>query len=84
MSPPRTNPKRHSRLARRVSKSSLGFHRNSQEAPKPAQSEETSDKSVYRKFQESGFIGCASVEEDLSTTYLQVLSEQLNTKYDHR
>jgi hypothetical protein len=34
--------------------------------------------------EESGFIGCCSVESDLSTTYKSVLSTQLNQKYDHR
>jgi hypothetical protein len=32
----------------------------------------------------SGFIGCCSVESDLSTNYKSVLSSQLNQKYDHR
>lgn len=52
--------------------------------PKPAQPETTSENSTYQKFQESGFIGCVSVEENLSTTYKQVLSEKLSAKYDHR
>jgi predicted metal-dependent hydrolase len=34
--------------------------------------------------EQSGFIGCCSVENDLSTTYKSVLSNQLNQKYDHR
>jgi mRNA-degrading endonuclease RelE of RelBE toxin-antitoxin system len=51
---------------------------------KPAQTETTSEKSTYQKFKESGFIGCVSVEENLSTTYKQVLSEELSAKYDHR
>lgn len=42
------------------------------------------EKSTYEKFKDSGFIGCVSVEEDLSTTYKQVLAEQWNQKYDHR
>jgi hypothetical protein len=33
-----------------------------------------STTSPYQKFKESGFIGCVSIEEDLSTTYKQVLS----------
>ncbi|CCQ61420.1 hypothetical protein CWATWH0401_3645 [Crocosphaera watsonii WH 0401] len=33
---------------------------------------------------ESGLIGCCSVEEDLSTTYKQVLSDSLESKYDQR
>ncbi|GAB4148733.1 MAG: hypothetical protein Fur0046_27270 [Cyanobacteria bacterium J069] len=43
-----------------------------------------SEGSPYQKFKASGFIGCVSVEENLSTTYKQVLSEEWNTKYDHR
>ncbi len=50
---------------------------------KPAQAEINSEKSTYQKFKESGFIGCVSVEENLSTTYKQVLSEELSAKYDH-
>lgn len=46
--------------------------------------ENISEKSTYQKFQESGFIGCVSAEENLSTTYKQVLSEELSKKYDHR
>jgi hypothetical protein len=34
--------------------------------------------------EQSGFIGCCSVESDLSTTYKSVLSNQLNQKSDHR
>jgi len=52
--------------------------------PKPAPSEEATEKSPYQKFKESGLIGYVSVEEDLSTTYKQVLSEKLSNKYDHR
>jgi len=52
--------------------------------PKPAPSEETTEKSSYQRFKESGLIGYVSVEEDLSTTYKQVLSEKLSSKYDHR
>ncbi|MEL6354969.1 MAG: DUF2281 domain-containing protein [Cyanobacteria bacterium J06627_28] len=44
----------------------------------------TDEESTYEKFKSSGFIGCASVEEDLSTTYKQVLAEQWNQKHDHR
>lgn len=29
--------------------------------------------SPYQKFKDSGFIGCVSIEEDLSTTYKQML-----------
>jgi hypothetical protein len=52
--------------------------------PKPGSSEEATEKSPYQKFKESGFIGYVSVEEGLSTTYKQVLSEKLSNKYDHR
>lgn len=51
---------------------------------KSAQLEANSEKSPYQKFKESGFIGFVSVEESLSTTYKQVLAEELSTKYDHR
>lgn len=36
------------------------------------------EKSTYEKFKDSGFIGCVSVEENLSATYKQVLAEQWN------
>ncbi|WP_414528664.1 DUF2281 domain-containing protein [Nodularia chucula] len=42
------------------------------------------EKNLYEKFEKMGLIGCCSVEEDLSTTYKQVLSNTLSTKYDHR
>jgi hypothetical protein len=42
------------------------------------------EKSTYQKFVESGLIGCVEVEENLSTTYKQVLAEELAKKYDHR
>jgi len=41
-------------------------------------------KSTYQKFVESGLIGCVEVEENLSTTYKQVLAEGWAKKYDHR
>ena len=41
------------------------------------------EKSTYEKFQNSGFIGCVSIEEDLSTTYKQLLVEEWNQKHDH-
>lgn len=44
----------------------------------------TSEKTLYEKFEASGLIGFCSVEEDLSTTYKQVLADTLETKYDHR
>ncbi|MEM9484529.1 MAG: DUF2281 domain-containing protein [Cyanobacteria bacterium P01_F01_bin.116] len=43
-----------------------------------------SESSVYEKFKSSGLIGCVSVEEDLSTTYKQVLAKGWSEKYDHR
>ena len=49
-----------------------------------AQPKQTSEQSPYEKFKASGFIGCVSVEEDLSTTYKQVLAEEWNQKHDHR
>ena len=45
---------------------------------------ETTENSPYQRFKESGFIGYVSVEDNLSTTYKQVLSEKLSSKYDHR
>jgi len=51
---------------------------------KPPQQEAQFEQSPYQKFKESGFIGYVSIEENLSATYKQVLSEQLSTKYDHR
>ena len=41
-------------------------------------------KTLYEKFEESGLIGCCSVEEDLSTNYKKVLADTLASKYDHR
>lgn len=38
-----------------------------------AKPENESQQSLYERFKASGFIGCASVEEDLSTAYKQVL-----------
>ena len=52
--------------------------------PKPQTEALISNDSPYQKFKASGFIGCVAVEEELSTTYKQVLSEKWNTKYDHR
>jgi N-acetylglutamate synthase-like GNAT family acetyltransferase len=40
-------------------------------------------KSIYEKFDEIGLIGCCAVEENLSTTYKEVLSNTLPNKYDH-
>lgn len=41
------------------------------------------EKSIYEKFDEIGLIGCCAVEENLSTTYKEVLSNTLPKKYDH-
>ena len=41
-------------------------------------------KSIYDRFEESGFIGCCAVEEDLSIGYKEVLTSLLESKYDHR
>ena len=46
--------------------------------------QKTQEPTLYDKFMESGLIGCCSVEEDLSTTYKQVLSDSLESKYDQR
>lgn len=51
---------------------------------KPDNQAPNSEMSPYQQFQASGFIGCVSVEEDLSTTYKQVLSEKWGAKHDHR
>lgn len=50
----------------------------------PQTDSENSEKSVYEQFEASGLIGCVSAEEDLSTTYKQVLAEEWGKKYDHR
>jgi len=41
-------------------------------------------KTPFEILEESGFIGCCSVESDLSMNYKQVLAEELEAKYDHR
>lgn len=48
-----------------------------------AEPKRATEESTYEKLKASGFIGCVSVEEDLSTTYKQVLAEQWNQKHDH-
>ncbi|MGK7888726.1 MAG: hypothetical protein AB4042_05285 [Leptolyngbyaceae cyanobacterium] len=45
---------------------------------------ERTEDSTYQKFKTSGFIGCVSIEENLSTTYKQVLAKNWKAKYDHR
>ncbi len=52
--------------------------------PQSESENHSQEKSLYEKFEEMGLIGCCSVEEDLSTTYKEVLSNTLLTKYDHR
>ncbi|MBE9242247.1 DUF2281 domain-containing protein [Synechocystis salina] len=39
---------------------------------------------TYEKFLQSGLIGCVEIEENLSTSYKQVLAEGWAKKYDHR
>ncbi|MFZ9737850.1 MAG: CopG family transcriptional regulator [Prochlorotrichaceae cyanobacterium] len=41
------------------------------------------EKTPLEILEESGFIGCCSIESDLSTTYKSVLTEKLNAKYDY-
>ncbi|BBC23500.1 CopG family transcriptional regulator [Pseudanabaena sp. ABRG5-3] len=41
------------------------------------------EKTSFEILEESGFIGCCSVESDLSTNYKQVLATELEAKYDH-
>ena len=40
-------------------------------------------KTSFDILEESGFIGCCSVESDLSINYKQVLADELEAKYDH-
>jgi hypothetical protein len=47
------------------------------------QPENHQEKTIYEKFDEIGLIGCCAVEENLSTTYKEVLSNTLTHKYDH-
>ncbi|MEB3215744.1 MAG: DUF2281 domain-containing protein [Nostocales cyanobacterium 94392] len=51
--------------------------------PKPISDNQSQEKILYEKFDDIGLIGCVSIEENLSTTYKQVLSEGLNDKYGH-
>jgi hypothetical protein len=41
-------------------------------------------KTSFDILEESGFIGCCSVESDLSINYKQILATELEAKYDHR
>jgi len=49
----------------------------------PQDLDNSEEGSVYERFKASGLIGCVSLEEDLSTTYKQVLAEGWDQKYDH-
>ena len=42
-----------------------------------------SETGTYEKFLQSGLIGCVEIEENLSTTYKQVLAEGCAKKYAH-
>ena len=53
-----------------------------QNAPSPPDADKSGG--VYEQFEASGLIGCVSAEENLSTTYKQVLAEEWGHKYDHR
>ncbi|MEE3717349.1 CopG family transcriptional regulator [Tumidithrix elongata RA019] len=41
-------------------------------------------KTPFEVLEESGFIGCCSVESDLSINYKEVLATELETKYGNR
>ncbi len=56
----------------------------SDEQNAPSQTDSDQSGSVYEQFEASGLIGCVSAEENLSTTYKQVLAEEWGRKYDHR
>lgn len=53
-----------------------------QEVP-PETADPLPEGSVYERFQASGLIGCMSSDENLSTTYKQILAEEWKRKYDH-
>ena len=55
-----------------------------QAARQSLSSPEEAEKTLYEKFDELGLIGFCSVEENLSTTYKEVLANTLNNKYDNR
>ncbi|WP_232826309.1 hypothetical protein [Cyanothece sp. BG0011] len=46
--------------------------------------QEKQEETLYDKFMENKLIGSCSIDEDLSTTYKQVLSDSLESKYDQR
>ncbi|MFN6526469.1 DUF2281 domain-containing protein [Nostoc sp. ChiSLP03a] len=52
--------------------------------PQSESENHSQEKSLYDKFDEIGLIGCCSVDENLSTTYKQVLSNTLDNKYERR
>jgi hypothetical protein len=41
---------------------------------------QTSQKTIYEQFQDSGLIGCMSAEENLSTNYKEILAEEWGRK----
>jgi predicted metal-dependent hydrolase len=41
-------------------------------------------KTPFELLEESGFIGCCSVESDLSVSYKEVLATELEAKYGNR
>jgi protein-arginine kinase activator protein McsA len=43
----------------------------------------SSETETYEKFLQNGLIGCVEIEENLSTTYKQVLAEGWAKKYAH-
>lgn len=45
---------------------------------------ENQPNNTYQRFLESGLIGCMEAEENLASTYKQVLAEGWHQKYDHR
>ncbi|MEH1810035.1 DUF2281 domain-containing protein [Nostoc sp.] len=52
--------------------------------PQSESENHSQEKSLDDKFDEIGLIGCCSVDENLSITYKEVLSNTLDNKYDHR
>ncbi|WP_019502820.1 hypothetical protein [Pseudanabaena sp. PCC 6802] len=42
------------------------------------------EKTPFELLEESGFIGCCSVESDLSVKYKEVLATELEAKYGNR
>ncbi|MEA5468094.1 hypothetical protein [Spirulina sp. 06S082] len=52
--------------------------------PQPELKQESSEKSTYEQLEEAGLIGYCAIEENLSTTYKDVLAQTLAKKYDNR